>query len=323
MRRRTFIKNITITSTTLIITPNITHSKNLLKMDQKTSSPVVISTWSHGLPANKIAWDILKNKGKAIDAVEKGVRNAESDPECNSVGYGGWPDRDGIVSLDACIMDETGNCGAVSYLQNIKHPISVARKVMEETPHVMLSGNGALQFALSKGFKEENLLTEKSKKKWEEWLKKAKYEPIINIENHDTISMLALDSKNNLSGACTTSGLAWKLHGRVGDSPIIGAGLYVDNKIGGAAATGVGESVMKMLGSFLIVELMRNGSSPQKACEEAIERIISNQDYKNIQVGFLAINKNGDTGSFSVQKGFNYALSQKGETHLKNSQSYL
>src|SRR5699024_6667253 len=191
-----------------------------------------------------------------------------SDPDERSVGYGGRPDRDGKVTLDACIMDENANIGSVAALEHIKHPISVARAVMEKTPHVMLVGEGALEFALANGFKKENLLTEKSKKEWEEWLKTSEYKPVVNIENHDTIGMLALDASGNLSGACTTSGMAYKMHGRVGDSPIIGAGLFVDNEVGAATSTGDGEEVIRTVGSHLVVELMRQGNSPQEACEE-------------------------------------------------------
>ena len=193
-------------------------------------------------------------------------------------------------------MDHNGNCGSVCFLQNIKHPISVARKVMDETPHVILAGDGALQFALSKGFQKENLLTPQSKLDWEEWKKEGEYKPIINVENHDTIGMLAIDQHGNISGACTTSGLAYKLAGRVGDSPIIGAGLYIDNEIGGAVATGMGEAVLKSLGTFLVVELMRQGRSPEQACKEAIERIMKKQNYKEFQVGYVAVNKKGEYG---------------------------
>ena len=271
--------------------------------------PVVISTWNHGYEANEAAWEILKNGGRALDAVEAGVKIPEADPDIRSVGYGGLPDRDGNVTLDASIMDEHGNCGSVTYLQHIKHPVSVARLVMENTPHVMLSGEGALQFALEHGFKKENLLTEKSKKAWQEWMKKSKYKPVINVENHDTIGMLAVDKNGNLAGACTTSGLAYKIHGRVGDSPVIGAGLYVDNEVGAATATGIGELVMKTLGSFLIVELMRTGSTPREACELAITRIAEKiPDYHKSQVGYLAVNKSGETGAYAIRKGFNYAL---------------
>ncbi|MCB0483430.1 MAG: N(4)-(beta-N-acetylglucosaminyl)-L-asparaginase [Flavobacteriales bacterium] len=272
-------------------------------------NPVVISTWDFGYAANEAAWEELQKKGRAIDAVEKGVRVPEGDPNVSSVGYGGLPDRDGKVTLDACIMDDTGRAGAVACLEGFKHPISVARKVMETTPHVMLVGGGARQFAIDNGFKEEDLLTEKAKKRWEDWKKTSNYAPIINIENHDTIGMLALDMYGNLSGACTTSGLAWKMHGRVGDSPLIGAGLFVDNEIGAATATGKGESVIRIAGSAAIVELMRHGRSPQEACEEVVKRIAAKQsDYKEFQVAFLAINKTGETGAYALQKGFTYCL---------------
>lgn len=286
--------------------------------------PVVISTWDFGVPANKEAWKILKAGGRALDAVEAGVKVPEADLNNHTVGASGYPDRDGIVTLDACIMDEAGNCGAVAAMENISHPISVARLVMEKTPHVMLVGDGARQFALENGFKKENLLTADSEKAWKEWLKTAEYKPMINIENkgfapdklpgnkynHDTIGMLAIDAKGNISGACTTSGMAFKMHGRVGDSPIIGAGLYVDNEVGGATSTGLGEEVIRNVGSFLVVELMRQGYSPEQACKEAVARIIRKKPEKSegIQVGFLAINKKGEYGAYAIQKGFTYAV---------------
>ena len=205
------------------------------------------------------------------------------------------------------------------------HAVSVARKVMEDTPHVMLAGEGAKQFAISKGFQPEDLLTEASKEAWEKWKVEAKYKPIINIENHDTIGMLAMDANGDLSGGCTTSGLAYKMHGRVGDSPIIGAGLYVDNEIGGAVATGMGEEVGKTVGSFLVVELMRQGKSPQAACEEAIKRIVSkpNSNYKNFQVAYIAMNKAGETGHYSIHPGFSMTEYLDGRTLNHNSDSYL
>jgi len=289
-----------------------------------TGQPVVISTWRHGLAANQAAWEILKNGGRALDAVEAGVRVSEADPEVMSVGYGGHPDREGRVTLDACIMDETGNAGAVCFLEHIMHPISVARLVMEKTPHVMLSGQGALDFALANGFVQQNLLTEKAKALWEEWLVEAKYKPVINIENHDTISMIAIDAAGNISGACTTSGMAYKMHGRVGDSPIIGAGLYCDNEVGGAAATGQGEMVMKTLGSFLIVELMRNGASPQEACEEAVKRIVKKiPNYQDYQIGYIAIDKSGQAGAYCLHPGFDYALAQNDKNQLIDAPSFL
>lgn len=291
-------------------------------IDSKPKHPISISTWNHGILSNEKAMKILHEGGRALDAVEAGVKTAEADAEGLSVGIGGLPDRDGFVTLDACIMDENGNAGSVCFLENIIHPISVARKVMEETPHVMLSGEGALQFAISQGFKQENLLTKKAEKAWKKWLKKAKYEPIINIENHDTISQIAIDKNGDISGACTTSGLAYKLRGRVGDSPIIGAGLFVDNEVGGACATGLGEAVLKTLGSFLIVELMRNGMTPQEACEEAINRIVRKQDYENFQIGYLAIDKNGNHGAYAIHPGFNYALAYNGRNELIDAKSY-
>ena len=289
-------------------------------------NPIVLSTWDFGKEANAAAWEVLKTGGRALDAVEKGVMVPEADPENQSVGLGGRPDRDGHVTLDACIMDENAKCGAVAGLEHIVHPISVARKVMEVTPHVMLVGEGALQFALEQGFKRENLLTEKSKKEWEEWLKKNKYQPVQNIENqrfpgggkqkpgnaenHDTIGMIALDASGNMGGACTTSGMAYKLHGRVGDSPIIGAGLYVDNEIGAATSTGVGEEVIRIVGSHLVVELMRQGMSPEEACKQAVERIVKKNPTgaKEFQVGFLALKRNGEYGAFALQKGFSFAV---------------
>ncbi len=290
----------------------------------KGNIPMVISTWNHGYEANEAAWKVLERGGAAIDAVEQGVRVPEANPDNMSVGYGGLPDRDGHVTLDASIMKGNGECGSVSFLEHIKHPISVAKLVMEMTPHVMLSGDGALQFALENGFMKENLLTEKAKKAWKKWLLKAEYEPVINVENHDTIGMLAIDKANHIAGACTTSGIAYKLHGRVGDSPVIGAGLYADDEVGAATATGMGELVLKTLGSFLLVEFMRNGYSPQEACEEGIKRIVEKiPDYKNFQIGYLAVNKAGETGAYAIQKGFNYALFREGKFELIDSEYYI
>ena len=321
INRRKFISGVGLTSLAGLLIPfnKINASKPSLPffMGEDGSKPLVISTWNHGMEANEVAWEILSNNGRALDAVEQGVRITEADEDNLSVGIGGLPDRDGIVTLDASIMDETGNAGSVCFLQNIKHPISVARLVMEKTPHVMLAGEGALQFALENGFEEENLLTEKAENAWEKWKIESKYKPIINSENHDTIGMLAVDDKGNIAGACTTSGAAFKYHGRVGDSPIIGAGLFVDNEIGGAVATGMGELAMKTLGCFLVVEFMRNGKSPEEACKEAVKRIAAKlKDYKNFQIGYLAVNKNCETGAYCIHKGFNYALYQDGTNRL-------
>ncbi|MBL4592591.1 MAG: isoaspartyl peptidase/L-asparaginase [Flavobacteriales bacterium] len=285
------------------------------------TKPIVISTWNHGLAANKAAWEILEKDGTALDAVEAGVRVTESDANNRSVGLGGNPDREGKVTLDACIMNHENECGAVAFIQDIEHPISVARKVMEETPHVMLVGKGAYDFAISKGFEHKDLLTPEAKESWLKWKESdAQKKPEINSENHDTIGMLAMDAEGNISGSCTTSGWAYKLHGRVGDSPIIGAGLFVDNEVGGACATGMGEAVIRIAGSATVVELMRQGKSPNEACQLAVERIIKkHKDIKGLQVGFLAINKNGEVGGYSVYAGFNYAQKDNTTEEMKDA----
>ncbi|MDR6238617.1 N(4)-(beta-N-acetylglucosaminyl)-L-asparaginase [Aureibacter tunicatorum] len=282
------------------------------KRSKGVKKPVVISTWRNGIQANEAAWKVLSAKGESLDAVEQGVMVVEADPKDRSVGYGGRPDKEGNVTLDACIMDHMSNVGAVAYLKNVKHAISVARKVMEETPHAMIVGDGAYRFAMDQGFKHENLLTPESEKEWKEWLKKSNYKPVINIENHDTIGMLALDENGNISGSCTTSGAAWKMPGRVGDSPIIGAGLFLDNEVGGAVATGLGEAVIRTAATTICVEYMRMGMHPQEAAKKAIERICdkhkNHPDMPNLQVGILALNKNGEYGGFGVRSGFNYAI---------------
>ncbi len=299
------------------------------KSSSPIRKPIVISTWDAGIEANKTAWKILSIGGSALDAVEKGVMVTESSQNC-CVGLGANPDRDGFVTLDASIMDHQFNCGSVAFLERIKHPISVARRVMEKTPHVMLVGEGAQQFAVAEGFPlESDKLSNDAKKAYENWLKKSEYNPIINIErtkgnnafappkletgewNHDTIGMVAMDANGNLSGSCTTSGMGFKMRGRVGDSPIIGAGLFVDNEVGAATATGQGEDVIRICGSHLVVEFMRQGLNPEMACKKAVERIIKAKGVeksKQIQVGFIAINKQGDYGGYCIQKGFNFAV---------------
>ena len=328
--RRNFLKKTALATAGLALTSFKNTDETIEnKVDLKTvRKPIVLSTWRFGIEANAAAWEILSKNGRALDAVEAGVKIPEGDPNERSVGYGGRPDRDGKVTLDACIMDEFSNIGSVACLEHIKHPISVARAVMEKTPHVMLVGKGALQFALSQGFKKENLLVEASEKEWKEWLKTSQYKPIANVENHDTIGMIALDANGNLSGACTTSGMAFKMHGRVGDSPIIGAGLYVDNEIGAATATGHGEEVIRITGCHLVVELMRQGLSPQKACEEAVMRIVKltknrGKELKDIQVGFIALNKKGEFGSYCVQGGFNYAVYDTSGNRLIDANYFL
>jgi N4-(beta-N-acetylglucosaminyl)-L-asparaginase len=314
------------------------------KVDSPVQKPIVISTWDAGLNANKGAWEVLSKGGTALDAVEKGVMVTEDEISC-CVGLGANPDRDGFVTLDASIMDHEFNCGSVAFLEKIKHPISVARKVMEKTPHVMLVGEGAQQFALSQGFKlESGKLSPNAEKEYQQWLKKSTYKPIINIErqsptaqledkfkapvmlsngewNHDTIGMVALDVHGNLSGSCTTSGAGFKLRGRVGDSPIIGAGLYVDNEVGAVVATGQGEDVIRVAGASAVVEHMRQGKSPQEACRLVVEKIkrIKKEKAKDIQVCFLALNKKGEHGSYALHNGFNYAVHTELENKLVES----
>lgn len=334
INRRKFIQNSFLAGVSGFI------SSRLQATEQSLNHPVVISTWDAGLKANQAAWDILSKKGRALDAVEKGVMVTEASQNC-CVGLGANPDRDGFVTLDACIMDEFANCGSVAFLERIKHPVAVARRVMEKTPHVMLVGSGAQQFAIAEGFPlEEQKLSPEAQKAYDDWLKKSEYKPpAINIENkqnghgpfapsrldngewnHDTIGMVALDAMGNLSGSCTTSGAGFKMRGRLGDSPIIGAGLFVDNEVGACTATGQGEDVIRVAGSSSVIEMMRQGYSPETACRKVIERIvkIKGDKIKDIQVAFLALNKKGEAGAFSIHPGFNYALrNQDGEKLVK------
>jgi N4-(beta-N-acetylglucosaminyl)-L-asparaginase len=322
MQRRKFISLSTLGALSIPLQSFKQQPQNIIK-------PIVISTWDAGVNANKTAWNILQNGGKALDAVEQGVMVTENENNC-CVGLNANPDRDGIVTLDASIMDENGNCGSVAFLERIKHPISVARKVMEKTPHVLLAGEGAQQFAVSQGFVlEKQTLSERAKKAYTKWLKKSEYKPQVNRENienknieapkrlddgtynHDTIGMLALDINGNLSGSCTTSGQGFKMRGRVGDSPLVGAGLFVDNEVGAAVATGQGEEVIRIAGCHLVVEFMRQGDAPEQACKKAIERLIHKRGVerlKDLQVCFIALNKNGEYGGYALQKGFDFAV---------------
>lgn len=330
LNRRKFIKASAFTSVAGLVSQQLLANTS---EEAVLNNPVVISTWDAGLEANKAAWEVLSTGGRALDAVEKGVMVTEASINC-CVGLGGNPDRDGRVTLDASIMDENYNCGSVAFLERIKHPISVARRVMEKTPHVMLVGDGAQQFAIAEGFPlESDELSPDAKKAYDNWLKKSEYKPIINIENkghgpfapqqlengdwnHDTIGMVAMDARGNLSGSCTTSGMGFKMRGRLGDSPIIGAGLFVDNEVGACTATGQGEDVIRVAGSHSVVEAMRSGLSPEAACKKIIERIvrIKKEKAKDIQVAFIAINKKGVVGAYALHKGFNYALrTTKGE----------
>jgi N4-(beta-N-acetylglucosaminyl)-L-asparaginase len=304
---------------------SITGQPVVTSQEGLTGQPVVISTWDAGLAANKGAWEVLSRNGAALDAVEAGVKVTESSLNC-CVGLGANPDRDGYVTLDASIMDHEWNCGAVGFLERIRHPISVARRVMEKTPHVMLVGVGAQEFAVAEGFPlEPQVLSDNAKKSYQQWLKKSEYKPVINIENHDTIGMVAMDAAGNLSGSCTTSGMGFKMRGRLGDSPIIGAGLFVDNEVGAVTATGQGEDVIRICGSHSVVEFMRQGMSPEEACKAAVEKIarIKKEKAKDIQVAFIALNKKGETGAYALQKGFTYALKNNNEERMVQVKSYF
>lgn len=309
------------------------------------AKPIVISTWKHGLAANEVAYGIMAEGGNSLDAAEEGVKVSENDPTVLSVGFGGLPDCEGRVTLDAAIMDWNARIGSVISVENIKNPVSLARMVLENTEHTILAGDGALAFALKNGFKPESLLTEESIKRFWEWkasgatkpqeihtddfLKKEKLSRINDDGNHDTIGLVAMDAEGHISASCTTSGMAWKLHGRVGDSPIIGSGLYVDGEVGGASSTGRGEETIRACGSFLIVELMRNGHTPTEACKLACERVIRLNHLSDLnrdhiyQVGFIALNVKGEYGAYSVRKGFQYAVMDEGGNKLYNSESYL
>jgi N4-(beta-N-acetylglucosaminyl)-L-asparaginase len=324
-QRRKFIKQSLLGSA--LILPSIAAFGSPQAPAKKSvgTKPILLSTWNHGLPANADAWAMLQKTGDILDAVEAGVRNTELDMDNLSVGLQGLPDREGITTLDASIMRGDGSCGTVAFVRQVKHPISLARAVMEKTPHVMLVGEGARQFAIAEGFPMENeVLSSKAQVEYDKWKVSSQYKPIINVENHDTIGMIGLDATGKLAGSCTTSGLAYKMHGRVGDSPIIGAGLFVDDEVGAATATGLGESIIRICGSFLIVELMRQGRTPQEACEEAVRRLIAkNKNIKDIQAGFLAINKEGEVGAFAVHPGFNFAQATASGNVLIDSGSFF
>ncbi len=329
LNRRKFLQLSTLTVPLL-------SAKNILTNNNAQTKPIVICTWETYKEANTAAWRILSVNGRALDAVEAGARHIEGTIDC-CVGLGGNPDRDGIVTLDSCIMDEHANCGAVGGLEQILHPVSVARKIMETTPHIMLVGQGAQQFAVENGFtKEPQKLSPEADETYKKWLKKSEYKPEINIENkkgngpfapsffddgspnHDTVGIVALDASGNMSGAVTTSGMAFKIHGRVGDSPIIGAGLFVDNEVGAATSTGVGEEVIRICGTHLVVEYMRQGYSPETACRKAIERIVNRniKKAKTLQVGFLALNTKGQYGAYAIQKGFVFCVKSNEEEKI-------
>jgi N4-(beta-N-acetylglucosaminyl)-L-asparaginase len=312
MKRRQFIRFGTAVGALSVVKPSQATNIVAQSYQGKAKGPIVLSTWNHGLAANEGAWAVLQKGGSALDAVEKGVMVTEADLTNRSVGVGGRPDRDGHVTLDACIMSGDSRCGSVAFLEGIAHPINVARAVMDRTQHVMLVGAGARKFALEQGFATAKMPIDEVKKDYEKWRKENKdlfKKPDINHENHDTIGMIAMDAQGQLAGACTTSGWAYKMHGRVGDSPIIGAGLFVDDEVGAATATGLGEAIVRVAGSHTVVELMRQGYTPFDACKEACLRIVrKHKDLTGLQCGFIALDKEGNYGAYSIYAGFNFAL---------------
>jgi N4-(beta-N-acetylglucosaminyl)-L-asparaginase len=275
-----------------------------------TSTPLFVATWNFGLASCRKSLEVLQQSGSLLDAVELGIQVAEADLKNDSVGVGGAPNADGVVQLDACFMDgATHRAGSVAGLENYPHPISVARRVMEKTKHVLLVGDGAAAFAQSQGFKKQELLTEEQKKKWEEW-KSKQPAPGAAPPNHDTIALVGLDANGHIAGGCSTSGLAYKLAGRVGDSPILGGGLYVDGEVGAAGATGIGENIMRSCGTFLIVEFMRNGMEPTQACKAAIDRIAKSErkPISELHINFLAIDKKGRWGGAGTDASYEIAV---------------
>ena len=299
---------------------------------------VLVSTWDFGAAANAAGMAARARGGSGLDMVEAAARVAEADVSNSSVGLGGLPDREGRVTLDAVIMDDRGGLGAVCALEDIVHAVSVARRVMEQTPHVILVGQGARDFALAEGFETADLLTPEAEAAWRAWLVESRYEPRANSENadwrarrdgrpgdasdHDTIGVLGIDADGRLAGACTTSGMAFKMRGRVGDSPIVGSGLYVDAEVGAATGTGVGEEILRVCGAHSVVEAMRGGADPQTACRLTLERLVRLRGAAlgDSQVALLALGQDGRAGGFALRPGFTFAATDAaGRTEIRSA----
>jgi N4-(beta-N-acetylglucosaminyl)-L-asparaginase len=288
------------------------------------SGPVFLSTWPHGKPANERAAQIFQGSGSLLDAVEKGINVPESDPKVSSVGYGGLPNEEGVVELDAAIMDGTRHrAGSVCNLHQIKNPISVARQVLEKTRHTTLAGDGAFRFALKMGFQPEQLLTPESLKKWLDWKADSHRKTFwVTPDNHDTIGMVATDGRGHMVSGCSTSGLEWKIPGRVADSPLVGCGVYADDNAGAASATGDGDLMTNYCTSVSIVQTMARGASPQDACSELLRSMVktlpANQE---AECAVIAMNNRGEIGAASMNKKFHlqYALWRDGESQLLDS----
>lgn len=340
--RRTFLKQSMMTGAAIGLGQSLSFLETVEAATE--SRPVVIAS-ANGLKAAAKAMDILRQGGDTLDAVIAGVRLVEDDPDDMTVGYGGLPNEDGVVELDASVMHgPTARGAGVGALRNIRHPSAVAKVILERTDHVLIVGEGALRFARAHGFKEEDLLTDKAREAWLEWKEHLSREddwlPPHRWEDRDigqalrdyarttgTINCLALNAAGDLSGVTTTSGLAFKIPGRVGDSPILGAGLYVDNDVGAAGSTGRGEANLLNCSSMLVVEFMRQGKSPEEACLMACRRIVDktreprlrdNDGRPLFDVKFYAINKKGEYGCAAIWSGAQYAVHTGEASALKD-----
>ena len=345
MKRRDFIKSATFAGAATLLGEGLTGVGQASARTKAAIKPVVISS-QNGLKATPRAMQMIKDGSDALDAVISAVNIVEDDPNDMSVGYGGLPNEEGVVELDSSVMHgPTGRGGAVASIRNIKNPSKVARLVMERTDHVLIVGEGALRFAKAHGFKEEDLLTKESREAWLKWKESMSTEddwlPPHNLESLNigeglksalrttgTINCNGLDLQGNISGVTTTSGLSWKIPGRVGDSPILGAGLYVDNEVGAAGSTGRGEANLLACSSVMIVEYMRQGKSPEQACLMACERIAKQTKMKRLlddkgrpkfNVNFYAINKKGEYGGAAIWSGPKFAVNTgEPESRLEN-----
>jgi len=330
MKRRDFLKTTAVISAGSLITTPASASNNEIKPYNSVVKPIIIAS-ANGIHSIQKAYDMLLRKADALDAAIACVNEVENDPNELSVGLGGLPNAEGIVELDAsCMHGPTHNAGGVAALRNIRNPSKVAKLVMEKTPHVLLMGEGALKFAKAQGFTEENLLTEKARKKWLEWKEENKRNhsraKSVQRQFHGTINCNAIDLNGNISGVTTTSGLAFKIPGRVGDSPIIGAGLYVDNEIGACGSTGLGELNLKNLSSFMVVEYMKMGKSPKEACLLMCQRILNHTKSPDLfdedgnpdfNVSFYAINKKGEYGSASITRPVKFSICDENGARLE------
>jgi N4-(beta-N-acetylglucosaminyl)-L-asparaginase len=312
MTRRKFLKSTAVGVLGATAATNAGHAADF--PGEKGEAPLIISTWPFGKASNDAALKVFLKSGSLLDAVERGIWVTESDINNHSVGLAGKPNAAGVVQLDACIMGPDHKAGSVAAIEGIRHPISAARRVMEKTNHVMLAGEGARMFALEQGLESVPI---NSRELYDAWQKQHPSPVTHKVDNHDTIALLILGTDGNIAGGCSTSGLAGKLPGRVGDSPILGSGLYVDNEIGAAGATGVGENVMRYCASFMIVEFMRQGMPPGEACLQAIRRIVKTEPTgRELSINFIALDKTGRYGAAGTDNGFAYSVTMRDSSRV-------